>query len=71
MNLLSELNNFISAGGTIVFLISLNFIELIRYGFKIFDHAVKSVFLFEIGFINKADVDFSVVANCFSQSFKI
>lgn len=71
VNLLSELDNFISAGSSIVFLVGLNFIKLIRYGFKIFHHAVESVFLFEIGFIDKADIDFSVVTNSFSESFKI
>lgn len=71
VNLLSELDDFISAGRSIVILVGLNFVKLICYGFKIFDHAVKSVFLFEIGLINKADIDFSVVTNCFSQSFKI
>ena len=71
MNLLSELDDFVSAGRSIVFLVGLDFIKLIRYRFKIFDHAIEPVLLLEVGFIDKADIDFSVVTDCFSESFKV
>ena len=71
MNLLAELDNFISAGRAIVFLARLNFVELVRDVFEIFDHAVESVFLFEIGFVDEANVDLPVVANRLPQRLEV